>query len=117
MRQVVGSPHTVMIMHTLDAHKLVKDWEASGLDEDGGAITGAVRLARDFDASRLRDPKLISADLGWADRMGDRGRCAPPTLAVGHMISTAGTHRMASAHIPKAARPTRRRVLHMTGNR
>jgi len=48
---------------TLDTHELVKDLKASGFtDEQAEAVTRAVRLARDFDVSKLAS-KTDIADL------------------------------------------------------
>jgi hypothetical protein len=81
---------------TLDTHELVKDLKASGFtDEQAVAVTRAVRLARDFDVSKLAsktdiadlrreiaevEPRLIK----WVIGVG-----VAATLAVGGMIWTA----------------------------
>ena len=81
---------------TLDTHELVKDLKASGFtDEQAEAVTRAVRLARDFDVSKLAsktdiadlrreiaevEPRLIK----WVIGVG-----VAATLAVGGMIWTA----------------------------
>jgi hypothetical protein len=81
---------------TLDTHELVKDLKASGFtDEQAEAVTRAVRLARDFDVSKLAsktdiadlrreiaevEPRLIK----WVIGVG-----VAATLAVGGIIWTA----------------------------
>ena len=87
--------HAAMI-GTLDTHELVKDLKASGFtDEQAEAVTRAVRLARDFDVSKLAsktdiadlrreiaevEPRLIK----WVIGVG-----VAATPAVGGMIWTA----------------------------
>jgi hypothetical protein len=84
------------MISTLDTHELVKDLKASGFtDAQAEAITRAVRLAQDFDASNLATKSDI-ADLRreiaevelrlikWVIGVG-----VAAALAVGGMIWTA----------------------------